>query len=75
MGPLITEDFKDMMEDTSKFRSEIQKVVDFYMTMPDPDADGTAFSGFDPSILANLAKSGDEDDDLDNLPDDDKSEL
>lgn len=62
-----------MMEDTAKFRDEIQKVVDFYMKMPDPDADGNMFQGLDMNMFANLAKSPDEDtsDDLDNLPDDD----
>lgn len=58
------------------FVQEIQKVVDFYMKMPDPDADGSAFSGLDMSMFEGLAKSPDEDasDDLDNLGDEDEDE-
>ncbi len=77
MAPFLNEDFKAMMEDTAKFREEIQKVVDFYMKMPDPDVDGSAFAGLDMNMFANLAKSPDEDtsDDLDNLPDEDDGEF
>ncbi|GAB5035169.1 Hypothetical protein NocV09_02400450 [Nannochloropsis oceanica] len=73
MAPFLNDDFRAMMEDTQKFREEIQKVVDFYMKMPDPDVDGSAFSGLDMSMFEGLAKSPDEDasDDLDNLADDD----
>eukprot|EP00952_Eustigmatos_sp_NYUAD-ZCMA_P010686 43703-Eustigmatos_ZCMA.PRE.1 len=70
--PLLTDDFRAMLEDTGKFREELQKVVDFYQQMPDPNADGNAFD-FDISALAGMAKAADDDmDDLDNLPDDDK---
>ena len=53
--------------------SHTYQVVDFYMQMPDPDQDGSAFAGLDPNMFAGLAKSPDEDasDDLDNLPDED----
>jgi len=46
------------------------------MKMPDPDADGSAFSGLDMSMFEGLAKSPDEDasDDLDNLGDEDEDE-
>ncbi|EWM21355.1 conserved unknown protein [Nannochloropsis gaditana] len=76
MAPFLNDDFRAMMEDTRKFREEIQKVVDFYMKMPDPDADGSAFSGLDMSMFEGLAKSPDEDasDDLDNLGDEDEDE-
>lgn len=63
-----------MMEDTTAFKREIQKVVDFYMQMPDPNADGSAFSDFDVSKLGNFGAGGEEDEDLDNLPDDDEGE-
>jgi hypothetical protein len=64
------EEFERLLSDPEEFRKTIDKVVEAYKEMPNPDPDGElarSFANFDQ--LAGLAKADDEVDDLDELPD------
>lgn len=63
----------DALGDTKVFRDQIMAVVNEYLKMEDPMPDDSGVS-LDPSLLG-AAKSDDEVEDLDTLPDDHKKEL